>query len=141
MASVFGMLFNVDQLALDRRLLRGGAAESAASGRRRRWRTRASPFVCSLMARPSGAAGSTWGGWGERKAAVLEAVGQGHDAGWVGGAVRAEGEQCPLLWSAQSSSAFGHFCWIQRVGTLNIYTFPRAVVRVKVGPIVSVTFL
>ena len=93
-----------------------------------------------LTAAPIGRGGLNLGGWGARKAALLAGLGHGDDAGWVGGAVRAEGDQCPLLWCAQSSSAFGRFCWIQRVGTLNIYTFPRAVVRVKVGPIVSVTY-
>ena len=90
---------------------------------------------------PIGCGGLNLSDWAARNVVLLAGLGRGDDAGWVGGAVRAEGEQCPLLWSAQSSSAFGRFCWIQRVGTLKNCTFPRAVVHVKVGPIVLVTFL
>ena len=93
-----------------------------------------------LTAAPIGRGGLNLGGWGARKAALLAGLGHGDDAGWVGGAVRAEGDQCPLLWCAWWSSAFGCFCSIQRIGTLENCTFPRAVVRVKVGPIVSVTY-
>ena len=93
-----------------------------------------------LTAAPIGRGGLNLGGWAAWDAALLVGLGQGDVAGWVGGAVRAEGEQCPLLWSAWGSSAFCWFCSIQRVETLENCTFPRAVVRVKVGPIVSVTY-
>ena len=42
--SIIRKLVAHDQPVLDRRLLPGGADESADSGRRRRWRTRAPPL-------------------------------------------------------------------------------------------------
>ena len=53
-------LLTDDKLALDHRLLPGGAAASAGSGWRPRWRTRGSTFVWMPTVVQLGAAGRTW---------------------------------------------------------------------------------
>ena len=106
----------VDHQAPNHRLLPGGAAESAGSGRRHRRRTRGSLRVHGLGSRQSGAAESTWGGQRVRNAAAVDGLARWHDAGWVGGAWLAKGDQCPLLWCAWWSSAFCCVCTIWRIG-------------------------
>ena len=93
-----------------------------------------------LTAAPIGRGGLNLGGWAARNAVLLEGLGQGDDAGWVGGAGRAEEDQCPLLWCAWWSSAFCCFCLFRGRGGCNICTFPNGVIVPDVGPIVSVTY-
>ena len=57
-------------------------------------------FCVDARDRAIGRGGLILGGWAAWNAAVLEGLEHGHDAGWVGGACRTEGEQCPLLWCA-----------------------------------------
>ena len=63
-------------------------------------------FCVDARGRAIGRGGLNLGGWAARNAAVLEGLPHGHDAGRVGGAWHAKGDQCPLLWCAWWSSAF-----------------------------------
>ena len=98
-------------------------------------------FCVDARGRAIGRGGLVLGGWAARNAAVLEGLPHGDDAGRVGGASHAKGDQCPLLWSAWWSSAFCCFCSFRGRGGCNICTFPNGVIVPNVGPIVSVTFL
>ena len=67
-------------------------------------------FWVDARGRAIGRGGLILGGWAARNAAALEGLKHGHDAGRVGGAWHAKGDQSPLLWSTWWSSAFGCFC-------------------------------
>jgi hypothetical protein len=90
--------------------------------------------------RAIGRGGLILGGWAARNAAVLEGLPHGHDAGHVGGACRAKGDQCPLLWCAWWSSAFCCFCSFRGRGGCNICTFPNGAIVPDVATIVRGSF-
>ena len=134
-------LLDVDHLALDHRLLRRGAVESAGSDRRRRLaHAQAGCWVVARIVPITGAAGSSWEEQGARKAAALEGLGQGYGAGHVGGACHAKGDQCPLLWCAWWSSAFCCFCSFCSRGGCNICTFRNGAIVPEVATIVLEVF-
>ena len=94
-------------------------------------------FCVDARGRAIGRGGLNLGGWAARNAAVLEGLEHGHDAGRVGGAWHAKGDQSPLLWCAWWSSAFCCFCSFRGRGGCKICTLRTGAIVPEVPTIAS----
>ena len=99
-----------------------------------------SGFCVDARGRAIRRGGLNLGGWAARNAAVLEGLEHGHDAGRVGGAWHAKGDQSPLLWCAWWSSAFCCFCSFRGRGGCKICTLRTGAIVPEVATIVRGSF-